>query len=102
MSRFSVEFFCLRVPKNFVGELFCAVLKKISGSEKEHDFPWKIFCLTVPKKFVGEPFKVSLISGFEKCLGQIVKVLGTTVARTPNLLLENLVALSLPLSFIFE
>ena len=29
-------------------------------------FPSKIFCLTVPKKIVGEPFRVSLISGFEK------------------------------------
>ena len=67
MSRFSVEFFCLRVPKNFVGGPFCAVLQKLSGSEKGHDFPSKFFCLTVPKKFVGEPFKVSLISGFEKC-----------------------------------
>ena len=29
--------FCLRVPKNFVGENFCAVLQKISGSEKIMD-----------------------------------------------------------------
>ena len=27
-------FFCLAVPKNFVGEPFCAVFQKISGSEK--------------------------------------------------------------------
>ena len=34
MSRFSVEIFCLTVPKNFVEEPFCAVFEKISGSEK--------------------------------------------------------------------
>ena len=34
MSRFSVDFFCLTVPKNLVGEHFCAVFQKISGSEK--------------------------------------------------------------------
>ena len=32
----------------------------------------------------------------------IVKIFGKTVTRTPNLLLENRVVLSLPLSFIFE
>ena len=26
--------FCLTVPKNFVGEPFCAVFQKISGSQK--------------------------------------------------------------------
>ena len=34
MSRFFVNFFCLRVPKNFVGKPFYAVFQKISGSEK--------------------------------------------------------------------
>ena len=34
MSRFSVETFCLAVPKNFVGETFCAVFQKIVGHEK--------------------------------------------------------------------
>ena len=34
MSLFSVEIFCLTVPKMFVGEPFCAVFQKISGSEK--------------------------------------------------------------------
>ena len=56
--------FCLRVPKNFVGEPFCDVFQKNSGSEKVYgkegeeyqEFPSKIFCLTVPKNFVGEPF----------------------------------------------
>ena len=34
ISRFSAEIFCLRVPKNFVEEPFCAVFQKTSGSEK--------------------------------------------------------------------
>ena len=37
MSPFSVEIFCLTVPKNFVGEPFCAVFQKISGSQKFMD-----------------------------------------------------------------
>ena len=31
---FLSKFFCLTVPKNFVVEPFCAVIEKISGSEK--------------------------------------------------------------------
>ena len=31
---FQSNFFCLTVPKNFVGESFCAVFQKNSGSEK--------------------------------------------------------------------
>ena len=31
---FLSKFFCLTVTKNFVGEPFCAVFQKISGSEK--------------------------------------------------------------------
>ena len=31
---FLSKFFCLTVPKNLVGEPFCAVFQKISGSEK--------------------------------------------------------------------
>ena len=62
------------MPKKFVGELFCAVFQKISGSQKVYGkegggecqvFPSEVFCLTVPKIFVGEPFTVSLISGIE-------------------------------------
>ena len=34
MSRFSVEIFCLTLTKSFVGEPFCAVFQKISGSQK--------------------------------------------------------------------
>ena len=62
------------MPKNFVGEPFCAVFHKIFGSEKfmhrigveYQDFPSKTFCLTVPKNFVGKPFSVSLLSGAEE------------------------------------
>ena len=35
MSRCSVDFICLTVLKNFVGEVFCAVFQKTSGSEKK-------------------------------------------------------------------
>ena len=59
MSRFSVELFCLAVPKNFIGQPFCSMFQKISGSEKVHDkrgggggyqdLPTNIFCLIVPK-----------------------------------------------------
>ena len=71
------------MPKNFVGEPFCAVFQKISDSEKVYglegggeyqDFPSKFsFCLSVPKIFgggggwmLGESFSVSLILGIEK------------------------------------
>ena len=32
-SRFLSQFFCLMVPKDFVGELFCAMVQQISGIE---------------------------------------------------------------------
>ena len=60
---FRRKFFCLTVPKNFVGELFSISLT--SGIEKNDasegyvtifDFLSKLFCLTVPKIFAGEPF----------------------------------------------
>ena len=74
MSRFSVEIFCLTVPKNFVEEPFCAVFQKTSGSEKVYGKEGegvnkllsKISCLKVPKDFVEEPFSLSLISGIGK------------------------------------
>ena len=75
MSRFFAEFFCLTLPKNFVGEPFCVVFQKSSGGQKLYgqegdweyqDFPSKIVCLTVPQKFVVEHNWVSLISGIEK------------------------------------
>ena len=31
---FPSKIFCLTVPRNFIGEPFCAVFQKISGSEK--------------------------------------------------------------------
>ncbi len=34
VSQFSVELVGLTVPKNFVGEPFCPVFQKISGSEE--------------------------------------------------------------------
>ena len=68
------------MPKNFVGEPFCAVFQKISGSQKVYgyggggeyeEFPSKNFCLTVLKNFVGEPFYAVFqkISGSEKVYG---------------------------------
>ena len=72
MSRFSFEFFCLTVPKDFVEEPFCAVFQKISGSQKfmhkKGDIQGlrsKISCLTVPKTYVEQPDRVSLILGME-------------------------------------
>ncbi len=63
------------MPKNFVGQPFCAVFQKFSGSEKVygekgegyHDFPSKNFFLTVPKSFSVESFTASIISGIENC-----------------------------------
>ena len=66
---------CLTVPKSSVGETFCVVFQKLTGSEKSlwirrggggyQDVPLKVFCLTVPKNFVEEPFSVSLIPSIE-------------------------------------
>ena len=68
--------FSLTVPKNFVGQLCCAVFQKLSGSENfmdkrgdYKDFPSKNFSLTVPKNFAGESSTVPLISGIEKFQG---------------------------------
>ena len=63
------------MPKSFLGEPFCAVFQKTSGSEKVYgeegggeyqDFPSKNFRLTLAEKFVGEPFSKSAVSGVEK------------------------------------
>ena len=71
-------FFCLTVPKNLVGEPFCAVFRKFpiakkfmdkrggGGGREFQDFRSKIFCLTVPKISVEESFTVAIISGIEK------------------------------------
>ena len=37
VSQFSVENFCFTMPKTFVGEHFCAVFQKNSGSKKYMD-----------------------------------------------------------------
>ena len=65
---FSSKLFCLRAPKLFVDEPFCAVFQKNSGSEKFTDkkggrrkyqnFPSNFF-VTVPENFVEKPFCVS-------------------------------------------
>ena len=47
MSLFSVETFCLTVPKNFVGEPFCAVFQKISGSQKVYGWEGGVSRLSV-------------------------------------------------------
>ena len=64
--------FSLTVPKNFVGQLCCAVFQKLSGIEnfmnkggEYQDFPSKNFSLTVPKKFVGQ----LCCTVFQKCAG---------------------------------
>ena len=77
MSQLFVEFFCLTVPKNAVGETFIHSL--ISDIEEVWMRGWwgggenvEIFrriilvsqCRT--KKFVGQSFRVSLILGIEK------------------------------------
>ena len=61
-QRFQSKTFCLTVPKNLVGEAFCAVFQKISGMEKVlkkrgkeyKNFQSKVFCLAVPNFLVGE------------------------------------------------
>ena len=75
MSQFSVEFYCLTVPKHSVEEAFSAVYQKLAGNEKVYGkemgrgecrkFPSKVFCLKLPKEFVGEPLTLSLVSGIE-------------------------------------
>ncbi len=72
---FSSKFFCLTVPKKFVGEPFRVSL--ISGIEKfmlrrvMSRFFVEFFCLAVPKNFVGKPFCAVFrkISGSEKVYG---------------------------------
>ena len=79
MSRFSVEIFCLTVPKHFVVEPFCAAFQESSGNQKilEDKRGWeyraflsKNFCLTVLKNLVGEAFfgASRKISGSKKSL----------------------------------
>ena len=64
VSGFSVEFFCLRVPKKIVGEHFnvsenFGYRKFFCKKGGYHDFLSENFCLTQPKNFVGEPICLS-------------------------------------------
>ena len=67
LSRFSVENFCLTLPKNFVGEpvyvspsfRYRKIIGIREGGGSVSILRRKRFCLTVPKNFVGEPFFVS-------------------------------------------
>ena len=70
---FPSKFFCLTVPKFFVGEHFIVSLisdiEKFSASEgyvRNFDFLSNFFRLTVPKIFLGESFSVSFISAIKK------------------------------------
>ena len=117
---FLSKLFCLTVAKNFVGQPFRVSL--ISGIEKFYPSEGyvTIFCrnffsqcqkisygnpsvlcfrkFPVAKKFMDKGGGVSRFS-VENFL---FHSFGRAVTRTPNLLLENAVVLSLPLSFIFE
>ena len=73
---FLSKFFSLTVPKNLVGEPFCAVFQKISCSEKFMDkrgggvwrFSVEIFMSHGAEKFRGHPFNVSESLGYRKNL----------------------------------
>ena len=50
MSRFSIEIFLSPIPINFLGEPFCAVFQKISGSEKNYgEEGWEVSRLSFEK-----------------------------------------------------
>ena len=75
IKNFRRNFFCLEVLKEFVGEHFCDVFQKNSGSEKLYgykrggqDFPSKNFYPTRPKTLAKESFCVVFqkTSGIEK------------------------------------
>ena len=70
---FPSKFFCLTVPKFFLGEHFIVSLisgiENFSASEgyvKNFDFLSIFFRLTVPKIFLWESFSVSFISAIKK------------------------------------
>ena len=69
MSRFSVEFFCLTVPKKMCQQIGVSEnfgYRKNFLQRWDHDFLSIIFCLTEPKNFVREPFCVSENFGYKK------------------------------------
>ena len=75
VSRFSLEFFCLTVPKISAGNPlllpYFRVPKKFGYKGGEYqDNPSSFFCLTVSKITVGEFFTVALNSSSEKVYGQ--------------------------------
>ena len=60
---FPLKIFRLRVPELFVGEIFCAVFRKVSGSEELYGVERRgikifrqIVFVSVPKTFAKEPF----------------------------------------------
>ena len=73
-SRSSVDFFCLAVPKHFVGETLLRFTKlhvstkfvDMWGWSEYHSFLSNFFCLTAPRKFLKKPSPVALVSGIEK------------------------------------
>ena len=71
--RFSVEFFCLTVPKIFAGNPSVLCFRKLPVAKKFMDnrggvsrFSVESFCLILPKISGGESSIVALISGTEK------------------------------------
>ena len=74
VSRFSVENFCLTMPKISVGESFTVALK--GGSEKVwigggvSRLSVENFCPTVPKDLAEEPLCVSKNFWYRKLLGR--------------------------------
>ena len=69
--------FCLRVPKNFLGEPFCVsesfwyrIIFWIRGGDCQ-DILSEIFCRTVPKSIIAEPFCAvfQYFSGSDKVYG---------------------------------
>ena len=79
VSSFSLEsFFCLRMPKSFVGDtpVLCfrkfPVAKALWNKEGGYQgFPSEYFCLTMPKTFATESFCVVFkkTTGSEKLYG---------------------------------
>ena len=54
MKIFPRKIFCLRVPKNLVAEIICAVFQKNSGSEKDYGLESGISRSSVETFFVSE------------------------------------------------
>ena len=74
MSRFLSKFFCLTMPKKFVGEPFCAMFQKFPEAKKFMDKrEWEVSRFSVENflshsaaKIRWATFRVSLISGIDK------------------------------------